>query len=90
VVATANGSLTETDLRELVRGRLAGYKVPRGIVLLPQLPRTPSGKLEIAQVKRIAATGAAPGGCGEPLDARAVRAVPGPGVAPEPVTDRRS
>jgi DNA-binding HxlR family transcriptional regulator len=28
--------------------------------------------------------------CGEPLDARAVRAVPGPGVAPEPVTDRRS
>jgi acyl-CoA synthetase (AMP-forming)/AMP-acid ligase II len=58
VVATANGSLTETELRELVRGRLAGYKVPRGIVLLPQLPRTPTGKLEVAQVKRIAGNGA--------------------------------
>ena len=61
VVATANGSLTETELREMVRDRLAGYKVPRGIVLLPQLPRTPTGKLEISQVKRIAENGAAPG-----------------------------
>ncbi len=61
VVATANGSLTETELRETVRDRLAGYKVPRGIVLLPQLPRTPTGKLEISQVKRIAENGAAQG-----------------------------
>ena len=61
VVATANGSLTETELREMVRDRLAGYKVPRGIVLLPQLPRTPTGKLEISQVKRIAENGAAQG-----------------------------
>jgi len=42
-----------------VRDRLAGYKVPRGIVLLPQLPRTPTGKLEISQVKHIAENGAA-------------------------------
>jgi 3-oxocholest-4-en-26-oate---CoA ligase len=61
VVAAADGSVTETELRELVRDRLAGYKVPRGIVLLPQLPRTPTGKLEIAQVKRIAENGATPG-----------------------------
>ena len=59
VVATANGSLAETELQELVRDRLAGYKVPRGIVLLPQLPRTPTGKLEISQVKHIAENGAA-------------------------------
>jgi 3-oxocholest-4-en-26-oate---CoA ligase len=59
VVATANGSLTETDLRELVRGRLAGYKAPRSIVILPHLPRTPTGKLELAQVKHIAERGAA-------------------------------
>jgi acyl-coenzyme A synthetase/AMP-(fatty) acid ligase len=59
VVATVNGSLTETELRELVRDRLAGYKVPRGIVLLPQLPRTPTGKLEISQVKHIAENGPA-------------------------------
>lgn len=55
VVATASTSLTAAELRDAVRGRLAGYKVPRGIVLLPSLPRTPAGKLELAEVRRIAA-----------------------------------
>jgi acyl-CoA synthetase (AMP-forming)/AMP-acid ligase II len=55
VVATASTSLTAGELRDAVRARLAGYKVPRGIVLLPSLPRTPSGKLELAQVRRIVA-----------------------------------
>jgi acyl-CoA synthetase (AMP-forming)/AMP-acid ligase II len=54
VVATQNGSPTEQELRAAVRGRLAGYKVPRAIVLLPALPRTPTGKLELARVRRIA------------------------------------
>jgi 3-oxocholest-4-en-26-oate---CoA ligase len=54
VVATPNGSLTEQELRAAVRGRLAGYKVPRAIVLLPALPRTPTGKLELARVRRLA------------------------------------
>ncbi len=54
VVATAASTLTERELRDAVRARLAGYKVPRAIVLLPSLPRTPTGKLEIAQVKRLA------------------------------------
>ncbi|HEY7265540.1 MAG TPA: AMP-binding protein [Trebonia sp.] len=54
VVATASASLTAGELRAAVRGRLAGYKVPRGIVLLPSLPRTPTGKLELAEVRRIA------------------------------------
>jgi 3-oxocholest-4-en-26-oate---CoA ligase len=58
VVATASGSLTAADLQDAVRGRLAGYKVPRGIVLLPSLPRTASGKLELAQVRRILAADA--------------------------------
>ncbi len=39
----------------MVRRRLAGYKVPRAIVLLDRLPRTPTGKLEAAAVRRIAA-----------------------------------
>jgi 3-oxocholest-4-en-26-oate---CoA ligase len=55
VVATASTSLTVAELQDAVRGRLAGYKVPRGIVLLPSLPRTASGKLELAQVRRILA-----------------------------------
>ena len=55
VVATANPALTEAELRDMVRQRLAGYKVPRGIVLLPSLPRTATGKLELSRVRRIAA-----------------------------------
>jgi acyl-CoA synthetase (AMP-forming)/AMP-acid ligase II len=55
VVATGSTALTAAELRDAVRARLAGYKVPRGIVLLPSLPRTPSGKLELAEVRRILA-----------------------------------
>ena len=45
VVATAAETLTERELQDAVRRRLAGYKVPRVIRLLPALPRTPTGKL---------------------------------------------
>ena len=62
VVATTSTSLTAGELRDAVRDRLAGYKVPRGIVLLTSLPRTPAGKLELAEVRRIAS--AAPDGHG--------------------------
>jgi 3-oxocholest-4-en-26-oate---CoA ligase len=55
VVAIPGGTLTEQELQDAVRRRLAGYKVPRAIVLLPALPRTPTGKLELAQVRRLAA-----------------------------------
>jgi 3-oxocholest-4-en-26-oate---CoA ligase len=40
VVATPSGTLTEQELRDAVRRRLAGYKLPRAILLLPALPRT--------------------------------------------------
>ncbi len=60
VVATANSSLTSEELREAVRRRLAGYKVPRAVVLLPRLPRTPTGKLEAAEVRRIARASPSP------------------------------
>jgi 3-oxocholest-4-en-26-oate---CoA ligase len=56
VVATTNASLTSEELRSAVRGRLAGYKIPRTVVLLPRLPRTPTGKLEISTVRQIATT----------------------------------
>ena len=55
VVATGSTALTAAELRDAVRSRLAGYKVPRGILLLPSLPRTPAGKLELAEVRRILA-----------------------------------
>ncbi|MGH3280868.1 MAG: AMP-binding enzyme, partial [Trebonia sp.] len=54
VVATTDGAVTAGDLRAAVRSRLAGYKVPRTVVLLPALPRTPTGKLELSRVAAIA------------------------------------
>ncbi|MFD4248169.1 AMP-binding protein [Amycolatopsis thermoflava] len=48
VVATASATLSAGELREWVRRGLAGYKVPRTIALLPELRRTPTGKLELA------------------------------------------
>jgi acyl-CoA synthetase (AMP-forming)/AMP-acid ligase II len=61
VVAAPHGTLTEQELKDAVRRRLAGYKVPRAILLLPALPRTPTGKLELARVRRLAAGQPSPG-----------------------------
>ena len=41
----------ETDLRTWCRDRLAGYKVPREITVLPALPRNPTGKIMRRQLK---------------------------------------
>ena len=54
VVATDSVTLTAEELRSAVRQRLAGYKVPRAVILRPALPRTPTGKLELARVRGIA------------------------------------
>jgi acyl-CoA synthetase (AMP-forming)/AMP-acid ligase II len=54
VVAAPGGAVTEQELKDALRPRLAGYKVPRTILLLPALPRTPAGKLELAQIRRLA------------------------------------
>jgi acyl-CoA synthetase (AMP-forming)/AMP-acid ligase II len=55
VVATPAGTVTEQQLKDALRVQLAGYKVPRSILLLPALPRTPTGKLELAHIRRLAA-----------------------------------
>ena len=57
VVATP-GAPAERELQDWVRRTLAGYKVPRRIVLVDQLPRTPTGKLETARARRIVERGA--------------------------------
>ncbi|MGW0838684.1 AMP-binding protein [Streptomyces sp. NPDC002787] len=49
VVAVAPGAATTgEELSDWVRRSLAGYKVPRSVVLTGALPRTPTGKLEVA------------------------------------------
>jgi O-succinylbenzoic acid--CoA ligase len=45
VVLKDGAALVEADLREFCAGRLAGFKVPKAIRFVPELPRTPSGKL---------------------------------------------
>jgi fatty-acyl-CoA synthase len=46
VVPRAGSRLAEATVIEHARLRLAGYKVPRSIVLLPALPRLGSGKVD--------------------------------------------
>ena len=49
VVLRPGASLTEQDVKDYVRGRLARYKVPRDVVFVDELPRNPTGKV----VKRL-------------------------------------
>ena len=46
VVLKANQLLAVAELQEFCRTRLSGYKVPKHVVFLSALPRTPAGKLE--------------------------------------------
>ncbi|HEX6390943.1 MAG TPA: AMP-binding protein [Solirubrobacteraceae bacterium] len=43
--------VTEAQLREHCAGQLAGFKVPKAIAFVAELPRTPSGKLRRAALK---------------------------------------
>jgi len=46
---------TEADADELIsylRDRLAGYEVPTEIAVVPEIPRTPSGKADLTAVRR--------------------------------------
>jgi acyl-CoA synthetase (AMP-forming)/AMP-acid ligase II len=45
VIPKEGASLSEVQLREKCRERLAGFKVPRRVVILPDLPRGPTGKI---------------------------------------------
>ncbi|MGO9456845.1 MAG: AMP-binding enzyme, partial [Acidimicrobiales bacterium] len=45
VVVRPAATLTEDDLVAHCRARLAGFKVPKGVMFLDALPRNPSGKV---------------------------------------------
>jgi O-succinylbenzoate-CoA ligase len=45
IVVRKDESLREKDVMEFCRGRLAGYKQPRGIAFVAEIPRNPSGKI---------------------------------------------
>jgi fatty-acyl-CoA synthase len=46
VVLEQGATLTEEELREFARARLAGFKVPKGLTILPELPKTATGKVQ--------------------------------------------
>jgi fatty-acyl-CoA synthase len=49
-----DASVTERDIIEHVGKELADYKRPRSVVVVPQIPRSPSGKADRPAVKRLA------------------------------------
>ena len=51
VVLTADGSVTEDELRAHLRARIAGYKIPRSWVFRDSLPHTASGKVQKSQLR---------------------------------------
>lgn len=58
VVAAAAGATPSLDaLQDHARGTLAGYKIPRALVLVDTVERTPAGKPDYAWAKKTAAEG---------------------------------
>jgi benzoate-CoA ligase family protein len=46
VLRDPEAAVAEDELKNFVRSRLAPYKAPRSIVFLPELPKTPTGKIQ--------------------------------------------
>ena len=53
VVASRNNQVTAEAVITWCRARLSGYKVPRSVVLVPFIPRTPRGKIDRAALERL-------------------------------------
>ena len=46
LVLGENATVTERDIRQFARQRLADFKVPRHVVILDEIPKGPTGKLQ--------------------------------------------
>jgi acyl-CoA synthetase (AMP-forming)/AMP-acid ligase II len=57
VVAPADPAAPPTldDLRDHLRAHLAGYKLPKHLVLVPKVERSPAGKADYRWAKQVAA-----------------------------------
>jgi len=49
----AGEELEEQEVRDFCRGELAGYKIPRTVVLVDELPRSPVGKMLRQKVREL-------------------------------------
>ena len=45
IVVSRNGTLRDADVLAFCRGKLAGYKQPKGVAFVTEIPRNPSGKI---------------------------------------------
>ncbi len=45
IIVRGDDALTEADVIEFCRGRLAGFKQPKGVAFVDTIPRNPSGKI---------------------------------------------
>jgi fatty-acyl-CoA synthase len=45
VVLKAGAAVTETELKQFARASMAHFKVPDGITIVPELPKTATGKI---------------------------------------------
>jgi acyl-CoA synthetase (AMP-forming)/AMP-acid ligase II len=45
---------TEEEMQQAVRDRLAGYKVPKRVVFVAQIPRSPAGKAQYEWAREVA------------------------------------
>ena len=66
VVALHEGQqATEEEMQAAVRDRLAGYKVPKRVVFVTEIPRSPAGKAQYDWAKRMVGGGGNPGSSGD-------------------------
>ena len=45
IVVATDDSLTKQDVLDFCSGKLAGYKQPKGVEFVDEIPRNPSGKI---------------------------------------------
>ncbi len=59
VVAEPDATVTAEDLIAFVRSKIAGFKAPKEIVFVSELPKTPAGKIKKHEIKKSLASRAA-------------------------------
>ena len=52
-VVITGSSIAEKDIKEILKQKLAGYKIPKKLFFVDELPRTSLGKLEREKIKKM-------------------------------------
>lgn len=61
VQTSSTAALSEDEVTAVVREQLAGYKAPRCVVFVDEIPRSPNGKADLTAARALAAGTAHPG-----------------------------